>query len=457
MTRRTVTRPEVRVGGHWLTTLMPRGGWWGELETGTRLTGDWQASWRIIFPGNWCHPALVFGARVEVYYGPIVVWVGTLAEPDWDAGTFTATGACREAEAALALTPTGVATTAPNTAVDAAISRGVVSWNRVGDFGTTPVGETEGDGGLTTLASVLNAWAQENSSGWRIDRNRSLVTSPTSESTVDWYIVPGSGVLGSADEDRVDRVFVRYISSSTGRLATASYPASTPAGGVERPVDITDRGRMTSTKATSIAQSIWTPLQGRSGWTNGLTLKRGQVTTPGGVPADLSRIRAGHSIRLLGVPDVRGVAQNTDVVIAETEYDWTEDEIQINPVGKAARDDEAAFEKITNLATDANARLSASGGKCYAETAGSVTLSITSAGTGSVSVTFPAGRFTVAPIVTITNGGGTGASVWYLRTSNVTPDGCTISAEHRDAGSTASTTMTVYWHAVQMTSAAAAG
>ena len=353
MSRRTVTRPEVRVGGFWLSSIVPQG--WGELRHGTRVNGAWEASWTIPNTRTWRHPALVYGALVEIMLGPVCVFAGTLEEPDWDSGQFVAMGACRDGETAVALTAGGVTSTVPNTVIDAAIARGVLSWTRVGNFGTTAVGDADSLSGVVTIQSVLDAWAQENDSNWYVDNQRNLIIKPLDETTVDWFVVPGSGVLGSASEERVDRVFVRYIDSTTKRRATASYPASTPVGGVEKPADITNRGAMSAAKATSIAQGMWSDLQGRPGWTNGLTLKGGQVTTPGGVVADLAIPAAGDTMRLLGVADVRGVSHNTDVVIGDTDYTWEDDEIQANPVGVAARDTESVLEEVGNLAVNAMA------------------------------------------------------------------------------------------------------
>ena len=356
MSRRTVTRPEVRVGGFWLSTIVPQG--WGGLHHQTRRNGAWEASWTIPATRTWRHPALVYGAPVEVYLGPILLFVGSLAEPDWDSGEFIAEGACRDGETAAALTSGLVASTAPNTVIDAARTRGVLSWTRVSNFGTTPVGET--DGGVTTVQAVLDAWDEENNSTWAIENTlaRGLIIRPSNELVPTWYVTPGSGVLGSASDERVDRVFVRYISTTNGRRATASYPASSPVGGVEKTADITDRGAMDATKATTIAQGIWKDSQGRSGWTNGLSLKGGQVTNPGGTEVDLALIKAGDTMRLLGVPDPRGVAHNLDVVIGDTDYDWEEDELQANPVGLAARDEETVLERIGNIAVDAMAKAS---------------------------------------------------------------------------------------------------
>lgn len=352
-----MSRPEVRVGRTWLSSLVPQG--WGELKHSTRTNGSWQASWTIPDSRNWRHPALVYGAAVEIFLGPVCIWSGTLDEPNWDSGEFVALGACRDAETNPGLTPAGDASTVPNVVVDAAIADGgLAGWTRVGNFGTVPVGRDDGEGGLSTISSILDAWAQENKTRWLVNENRQLVIAPVDESKPTWYVVPGSGVLGSSAEERADRVYVRYKDATTGSRSTVFYP---PTGltRVKQTADITDRGFKTAAQATAIAQDEWNKLQGRSGWTNGLTLTHGQVTTPGGVVADLSMVKAGDTMRLLGVPDVRGLAQNTDVVVGDTDYDWTEDELQANPVGLAARDEESILEQVKTLAVDASARATA--------------------------------------------------------------------------------------------------
>jgi hypothetical protein len=363
VSRRTTTRAEVRIsfGGatFWLSTIVPQG--WGDLRHKTRTNGAWEASWAIPpHPRNrnWRHPALVYGARVDVMFGPVAMWPGALGEPDWDSGQFVAIGAARDGETAMALDGAGNASTAPNTVIDAAIARGVLSWTRVGDFGTTPVGDATS--GLVTVQSVLDAWAQKNGSRWKVNRQRQLVIEPVDETNPKWSITPGSGSLGTADEDRVDRVFVRFTNSTTGARDMASYPTTTPVGGIEKPKDlIVNRAPMTSAAAQAEAQAIWSELAGRSGFTSGWTLTRGQVTAKGGPIADLAFIEAGDAVCALGASDPRGVALNTNVVLGETDYQWAEDELQANPVGTAARDTEAVLEQVGNLAVSALAAASA--------------------------------------------------------------------------------------------------
>ena len=348
--RTPITRPEVRIGGWQMSGIAA----WGDLHTTTRMTGDWQASWSMIRDPRkqlQRHPSLVYGADVEVMYGPEPVWVGSLAEPNWDSGELVALGAPRQAETALCFTAAGLTTTKPNTAIDQAIARGAWDVTRGSDFGTTPVGEGDDAGIQTSVARLLDAWAADEDqapiNGWRVDRRRVLHAITADSTNPDWHITPGSGEMGAADDERLDRVFVRYLNSSTSLLATASYPATTPAGGVERGADITNRGAITATKAGKIAQGIWNKMNGQSGWTNGLTVNRSQVTTPGGIAANLALIKAGDAMRLLDVTDPRGLAHHIDVVIGDTDYDWSAGTIQLNPVGLAARTFEAVLEELS--------------------------------------------------------------------------------------------------------------
>jgi len=73
--------------------------------------------------------------------------------------------------------------------------------------------------------------------------------------------------------------------------------------------------------------------------------------------------------------------------------------------------------------------------------------------TGSASVTFPASRFSVAPIVTATLASST--TVTSATVGSITTSGFTVYAW--TGGSASTTGRTAHWHAIQMTSGAAAG
>lgn len=352
--RRPATGPEVFVDGYPVSGIAPV---WSDLHTTTQLTGDGQVSWTIIRAPHkrlQRHPALHTGARVEVRLGPIVVWVGALTEPNWDSGEFVALGAPREAEGALALTGAGETTTKPNVAVDQAIARGALDWTRGDSFAVGPIGVGDGAADIHSVARLLDAWTDDddNAGQWRVGRDRVLRAVTDVETNPRWFVTPGAGEMGVADDERVDRVFVRFSDAGDGgAFHTESWPAATPTGGIERGADITGRGPMTAAAAQKLAKGIWRRMQGRSGWTNGVQVDRSQITTPGGIAANLALIKAGDAMRLLGVPDPRGLDHHVDVVIGDTDYDWSAGTIQLNPVGLADRTFESVLDTVVHGAT----------------------------------------------------------------------------------------------------------
>lgn len=92
----------------------------------------------------------------------------------------------------------------------------------------------------------------------------------------------------------------------------------------------------------------------------------------------------------------------------------------------------------------------------FAMAAGSGTITITAATSGSVTLTYPTGRFSVAPIVTVANLGGSGSSQVYLGVTANSASSVTITAYQRD-NATVTATITVHYHAVQMNTGAANG
>ena len=97
-------------------------------------------------------------------------------------------------------------------------------------------------------------------------------------------------------------------------------------------------------------------------------------------------------------------------------------------------------------------------GAPFAESSGTATGSATGGTSaplfwgGSLAVTFPTGRFTVAPVVQVTV---SSAGVCFATVSNVTPTGCSILIAR--VGAYPSTTEIAQWTAIQMTPTSAAG
>lgn len=335
----------IRVGAHWLS----REARFGDLEVTWGTHGATQATWSMPLKATERPAWLARGARVEVYDGPLCVWCGALGQPDYDSGQFAAIGVARQGESAACLTSAGAVTSAPNVAINAAISRGVLSWARADDFGSSPIAGNDGAAGVSdpnpgSIANLLDAWADEQSKQWRVTDDGRLIQATDTETTPTWLVLPGAAELGTADDDAVDRIFARY-SDTSGYYRTVAYPGATPAGGIERLVDITKQGPLGSGRATDIAKGIYNAAQaGRSGWTNSLDLVAEQIITVGGQRARLSAIRPGDTITILGQRDPRSGSPSTSVVLDEVTWRPSEARVQLKPVGKVAR----TYDEILN-------------------------------------------------------------------------------------------------------------
>lgn len=90
----------------------------------------------------------------------------------------------------------------------------------------------------------------------------------------------------------------------------------------------------------------------------------------------------------------------------------------------------------------------------FATAAGNVGVAVSASPTGSQAVSFPSGRFLVAPIVVVSVRDGT--NVWVATASGISVTGFTANVRHVD-NVNATGTVNVQWHAIQMTSTTAAG
>lgn len=328
----------IRVGGYWLS----RESRFGDLEATWEAHGAADASWSMALKAGERPAFMKRGAVVEVYDGPLLIWSGTLAEPDWENGNFAAVGIARQGESAQCLNGAGAVTSKPNTAIDQAIARGVVRWTRADSFGTTDLAGPEGASGVNdpdpgSLTDLLDLWAAENSKQWRVTDDGRLVQATDTEATSTWLVLPEQAEFGVADDRLLDRVFLRYSDSAAGVYRTTSFPASTPGGGIERRASVVARGPMTAARAASIAQGIYNAAQaGRTGWTNSVDLVAEQIITRGGQRPRISAIRPGHTLTLLGATDPRNGLGSTSVVIDRVTWRPAEGRVQISPVGKVA-------------------------------------------------------------------------------------------------------------------------
>ena len=326
-------RHSLRVGGAWAYEI----GSWGDLQWSTRWPlGCYEASWSMILRPRERPGVIHVGALVEIYDGSTRIWKGTLGEPNWSEGTFTATGLYALGSQYMALDSAGNSSSSQTAAVDAAISRGL-PWTH-GALSTVPV---------TTLTDNINTIAQLNDAvnerasvtapwRWMVDENGVLSNLPD-PTVVTWHLAPGSVDLGESDGDFASALQVRYLDSSTSTYHTNLVVDTTLAnayGYVESPVDLTPLGPITSATANQYGQGILTREKGRIGWTESIEATALQLTTPGGMPADLSSVRARDLIRAFDVPTPLQNLPYVDLVVGEAVYAAGADVVRLSPVDK---------------------------------------------------------------------------------------------------------------------------
>jgi hypothetical protein len=265
---------------------------------------------------------------------------------------FSVEGYHRESEGVVATTADGRPTTKTNVGVDQGIARGVLSWTRVDDFsslGWAPDGDYDTDDPeMLLIDEMLDSRTAEIDKEWMVDAQRRLIQYDPS-TTVDWIVPPGIVAMGTATDERIDRVFLTYRDSDDNdHRRLVSYPATTPISGVEARAAVDRKHPITQAKADSYAETIYKRVNGgKDGWTNGVTLSPGQLLTPGGQYANPSHVRGNHKVRLLGIPDPRdGVAGDTTFHIDTVAWDVTAQSLQLNPIGLADRSFESIARRV---------------------------------------------------------------------------------------------------------------
>lgn len=330
---------EIRVGGVPAQML----GVVSDVEvTRRQVGGSWELSWQMTFPPGVQPPQLVAGARVDMSVaGPY--WTGQLSDPDWDAGTFTAEGACRQAETVMALASGGDPALSAAAAVTAAVARGAVDWTVTAESVAEMIPYPDPDvvsldeklTEYTDLASFPMVWQVDPA---RVLRTLDVPTAPT------LFVPPGILDIGSTTDTQVTHLFVKYY---TLTATEAWVSAATGATGrrIEKRVDFRKKGMMSATQAQALADGLARRLGPFTKLTSSLELSAGQVVGPGGQPVHLSEIVENTMIRVHGMTDPRTGAASTDFVIGETMWKVSDRKVQATPV-------DAVTDDLTTLVAD---------------------------------------------------------------------------------------------------------
>jgi hypothetical protein len=109
----------------------------------------------------------------------------------------------------------------------------------------------------------------------------------------------------------------------------------------QRGITLFARGAMTSTEAQAYIDGVFALTGARMGWTNGLTLSRGNLRRMGAGPASPRHVRAGEMLRIPGVADTRSQTTTraaVDIILGQVEVSVSDETAAVTPVGLVPRD-----------------------------------------------------------------------------------------------------------------------
>jgi hypothetical protein len=337
-----VTTLQIKVGGRWLSSQGP----WGDLNWSTCLQGSDELSW--VMPST-RQPTLRGRRRrrtrdrlrrptVELYDGLFPIWRGTLGEPDHATGAFHAVGSWQLAYNYIALAGDGSRTSVPNTAIDAAITRGL-PWTRSVNIAGSVISSDVLDE-APTVGALLDAWAAKANKHWAVNP-AGEVYSYSTPSAADWHITPGQS-LGESDDD--------YASSLIGvrRAAAGGFARSTVTdtataarwGPKEAWVDLRELGYLTDAEAIEILTGMLEKARKRPSYTSSIVVTREQLLTRGGIPARLPSVHAGQKMQLHGLwDDTRELhgRPTLGVLIGRTVHDPAAGTVELQPAAMRPR------------------------------------------------------------------------------------------------------------------------
>jgi hypothetical protein len=320
--------PQIRVGGVLLTSK-----WWGGLKVTTQWPrGCWQADWSMALGPTERPPYMVQGAPVEVLVGSRPVFAGYLSEMGWDDGTFSASGATQEADSALCFAADGTTSSTPDVVIDAAISRGVLSWTRPTSLSAVALTTGDDTEQQNYISDLLTAWSSTAGKRWAVNADRQVYAA-TDPTTPTYYIAYGAAEFGVADDK-----LVGTLSGGWFDINGAAHTTRVGSGRPEVAVDMENLGPIDSSTATAVLNNILAKSGARLAFTSAVTVDQSTVTSPGGVHPKLHQLTAGLLYRMVGLKDPRSGLPYTDVLMGESVWDVDAATVQLTPIDLAARD-----------------------------------------------------------------------------------------------------------------------
>lgn len=343
---------------HQIYLESPGGGdrcWLGLLGqvSGLQWSQSWpggpeKASCKFWRDARYNHRALTQGNRVGISLGPGRALNGRLARAGrGDPWELEFDGLAVMGNDYIADAPTSGNPFNLNESFDAATGRGLPWVRRVSlPTGFGDPSSSGGDVERVTVAAALSRVLPESGRSWRVDTDGTLVldTLPT---TVTHQLLTADPGGGRTVAGYVSALQVVFNNSATGKVGTvwvrnAAAEARRP-DAVEQVLDVTSRGKMTSTVATQIGQAKLAVLgPQRTPWADSMRFAKGMIRNAYGTPVDPAAVRLPILARLLLIdpdhPAETNYSAITDLWVRRITYFDDTDTIDLEPLDLAGSD-----------------------------------------------------------------------------------------------------------------------
>lgn len=283
---------ELVIDGHYLSALTS----WGDLDWGLCWPGF---SDELTFDVS-SHPTVLRpGAPMLLMWAGEALWSGTLDEPV-RGQALRGAGLSRLGDHYAALDGGGNMSVVPDTAVPAAIARGL-PWTYALGLGAPPI---ESSTPLTISALIEAQTRLYPGYEWGVSPLGEVIRQ--AHTPVRFHVRPGGDGLGIAWDNYASTLIARYFNGSTYATVTRTDTGAASRWGY-REVTIAealnDGSTMNSTQAQSILDSMLAAGRSRPGWTTPIEVEFGAVTNDHGQPIALETIRPFEKIRIHGLED----------------------------------------------------------------------------------------------------------------------------------------------------------
>lgn len=327
--RAAPTGLEVTVDGAWLSLHCQ----WGDPRISSAWPGGCaNASWTAQgIPSRLTRA----GLDVAVKYAGQTVWAGVLAEPDTADGQMSAVGLFTLGQDFAALDSDGNATIVPDTAIAAAIARGL-KWKRSGSISDAAVDDLDVSQGPITVGALLDAYCEAEAKRWGVDPLGYVYAA--TDPTVPNYYVQDFAPLTPATDDLTTALVGRYYNGSGYATTIVTSASEAWLGYHEQTVDLTGRGTITETRAQHILANLLKAGASTPSWAQPLVVTYGELQTAGQVPAALETVQAGTMVRSLGqLDDTQQLGGRTwvDVVVGAAEL--YQGQLSLTAIGSPVR------------------------------------------------------------------------------------------------------------------------